>query len=84
MSDWLVLPILLPIIGAALCIFLMKYLDGTTWLRFGVWLVLGILIYLLYGYRNSRLRTEPQSTPGWARDQDGPDAPAAEPGGERP
>jgi basic amino acid/polyamine antiporter, APA family len=45
-----------PLIGAALCIFLMKYLDTQTWIRFGVWLVIGLAIYALYGYRNSRLR----------------------------
>ena len=27
-----------PIIGAGLCIYLMMYLDGETWLRFVVWL----------------------------------------------
>jgi basic amino acid/polyamine antiporter, APA family len=34
----------------------MTYLDTQTWIRFGVWLVIGLLIYPLYGYRNSRLR----------------------------
>ena len=27
-----------PIIGALLAIFLMKYLDAATWIRFGAWL----------------------------------------------
>ena len=45
-----------PLIGAGLCIFLMTYLDTATWLRFGAWMALGILVYLVYGYRNSRLR----------------------------
>jgi APA family basic amino acid/polyamine antiporter len=46
----------LPIIGAALCVYLMTKLTGETWIRFGVWLVIGLLIYALYGYRNSALR----------------------------
>ncbi|GAA2610294.1 amino acid permease [Paractinoplanes durhamensis] len=61
----------LPIIGVLFALYLMSDLPWETWVRFGVWLVIGIAIYLLYGYRNSRLRTEPQSTPSWAREQDG-------------
>ncbi|MEU4237201.1 amino acid permease [Actinoplanes sp. NPDC026619] len=60
----------LPIIGVLFAIYLMSDLPWETWVRFGVWLVIGIAIYLLYGYRNSRLRTEPQSTPSWAREED--------------
>ena len=45
-----------PLIGTALCIFLMKYLDGVTWVRFGIWLAIGLLIYFTYGRRHSVLR----------------------------
>ena len=48
-----------PIIGALLCVYLMTRLPGSTWARFGIWLALGLLIYAVYGYRNSRLRHEP-------------------------
>ena len=47
-----------PIIGALLCVYLMSKLPGTTWVRFGLWLLLGAVIYALYGYRNSRLRND--------------------------
>ena len=47
-----------PIIGALLCVYLMTKLPGTTWVRFGLWLVLGMVIYALYGYRNSRMRKD--------------------------
>jgi len=30
-------------------------LPATTWIRFGLWLLAGIVIYALYGYRRSRL-----------------------------
>ncbi len=30
-------------------------LPTATWIRFGVWLVLGLVIYFLYGFRKSRL-----------------------------
>jgi APA family basic amino acid/polyamine antiporter len=48
----------LPLIGAALCVYLMTKLPGETWLRFIVWLVLGAVVYTLYSYRNSRLRRD--------------------------
>ena len=47
-----------PLIGAALCVYLMTKLPFETWLRFIVWLALGLVIYVVYGYRHSRLRRE--------------------------
>jgi len=45
-----------PLIGCAFTIYLMIDLPGTTWIRFVVWLVVGLVIYAAYGYRHSRLR----------------------------
>lgn len=45
-----------PLIGAALAIFLMKYLERDTWIRFVVWLLIGLVVYFLYGIRHSKLR----------------------------
>jgi APA family basic amino acid/polyamine antiporter len=45
-----------PLLAAASCIFLMAQLPLVTWIRFGVWLVLGAIIYFAYGFRHSRLR----------------------------
>lgn len=48
---WLVAP------GAIVaCGFLMLQLPALTWLRFGAWLAIGLIIYFAYGYRRSRLR----------------------------
>jgi basic amino acid/polyamine antiporter, APA family len=45
-----------PLIGAALCIYLMTKLPSDTWMRFIVWLILGLVIYAAWGYRHSRMR----------------------------
>ena len=45
-----------PIIGALLCFYLMKQLTIQTWLRFIIWLLVGLVIYFLYGRRHSRLQ----------------------------
>jgi APA family basic amino acid/polyamine antiporter len=45
-----------PIIGIALCLYLMTDLPSDTWIRFVVWLVAGMLVYTFYGYKHSRLR----------------------------
>jgi basic amino acid/polyamine antiporter, APA family len=44
-----------PILGIVSCIYLATGLPMVTWARFGVWLVVGLVIYLLYGYRKSTL-----------------------------
>ena len=45
-----------PIIGALLCFYLMRELTFETWARFLGWLALGIVIYLAYGRRHSKLQ----------------------------
>jgi APA family basic amino acid/polyamine antiporter len=45
-----------PIIGAGLCIYLMTKLPAATWARFGIWLAVGLVIYVAYGRTHSRLR----------------------------
>lgn len=46
---------LTPLLGALVCLYLMLNLDGVTWRVFGVWMLVGILVYLLYSRRHSRL-----------------------------
>ncbi|HXF95468.1 MAG TPA: amino acid permease [Gemmatimonadales bacterium] len=45
-----------PLIAIGACLYLMLQLPWITWLRFLLWLAAGLLIYLFYGYRRSRLR----------------------------
>jgi basic amino acid/polyamine antiporter, APA family len=51
-----------PIIGIALCLYLMTDLPSDTWIRFVVWLVAGMLVYTFYGYKHSRLREKTDVT----------------------
>ncbi|MEW6282734.1 MAG: amino acid permease [Candidatus Eremiobacterota bacterium] len=50
---------LVPILGILCCGLLMASLPRLTWERFGLWLAAGMVIYLLYGFRRSRLRDQP-------------------------
>jgi APA family basic amino acid/polyamine antiporter len=48
---WVVAPL-----GVLACLFIMVGLPYQAWERFGIWLVIGILLYFAYGYSHSRLR----------------------------
>jgi APA family basic amino acid/polyamine antiporter len=45
-----------PIISILACFYLMAHLPSVTWIRFGIWLAVGLVFYWLYGLRHSRLR----------------------------
>jgi basic amino acid/polyamine antiporter, APA family len=47
---------LTPLISIVACIYLMMQLPGVTWIRFAIWLVVGLIIYFTYGYTHSTLR----------------------------
>jgi APA family basic amino acid/polyamine antiporter len=44
------------LLSAAACVFIMKGLPRQAWERFGIWLVIGLAVYFLYGYRHSKIR----------------------------
>jgi APA family basic amino acid/polyamine antiporter len=44
------------LLGTVACIFIMIGLPGQAWIRFGWWLAIGLALYILYGFRHSRLR----------------------------
>jgi APA family basic amino acid/polyamine antiporter len=46
---------LIPLLGAACCLYLAAQLPLVTWLRFGLWLGLGLAIYFLYSRHHSAL-----------------------------
>src|SRR5215470_2191379 len=45
-----------PILGVFMCLALMLSLPVMTWIRFVVWLGIGLVIYFLYSVRHSKLR----------------------------
>jgi APA family basic amino acid/polyamine antiporter len=49
---------LVPLLGAASCTALMAFLPLDTWLRFVVWLALGVAFYFLYSMKHSALALE--------------------------
>lgn len=49
---------LIPIMGVLTCSYLMIEIPIVSWQWFLIWMALGLLIYFLYGYRNSKLNLE--------------------------
>jgi APA family basic amino acid/polyamine antiporter len=46
---------LIPVLGALSCSSLIFFLPTDTWLKFIVWNLIGLVIYFMYGFRNSKL-----------------------------
>jgi len=46
---------LIPVLGVLSCGYLMTELGITNWLRFSLWLIAGLILYFVYGYRHSKL-----------------------------
>ncbi|MFC3998195.1 amino acid permease [Nocardiopsis sediminis] len=59
-----------PLIGVVFSLWLISFLGWHTWLRFGIWLVIGLVVYFAFSYRNSNMNRV-AATPG------APAAPAA-------
>jgi APA family basic amino acid/polyamine antiporter len=55
---WLVAPA-----GALACLYVMWWLPRTAWVRFGVWMLIGVAFYFAYGFRHSRLARKGAPSP---------------------
>lgn len=49
---------LIPVLGLFSCMYLLTGESWTNWARFLIWLVVGLVIYFIYGRKNSRLNTK--------------------------
>ena len=47
---------LIPVLGLLTNLYLMSELGVTNWFRFGIWLVIGLLLYFTYGSKHSRIK----------------------------
>jgi APA family basic amino acid/polyamine antiporter len=61
-----------PILSALASLYLMLNLPADTWIRFGVWMALGFVVYFAYGARRSRLATAAETGYGAADETPAP------------
>jgi len=53
---------LIPVLGLLSCFYLMTELSYDSWIRFLVWLIIGLVLYFTYGYKHSVLGRKAEST----------------------
>jgi amino acid transporter len=46
---------LIPVLGLLSCCYLLTGMGWTNWLLFSIWLLIGLVVYFMYGYKNSTL-----------------------------
>jgi basic amino acid/polyamine antiporter, APA family len=45
------------LVGAGACVFVMRGLPTSAWIAFGIWMMIGLVLYVAYGYSHSVVRT---------------------------
>lgn len=48
---------LIPVLGLLSCCYLLIYIEAKSWKWFFVWLLIGLVVYFFYGYKNSKLNS---------------------------
>ena len=51
---------IIPVFGLISCFYLMAQETYIVWIRFLAWLIIGLLVYFLYSYKNSKLSPKKQ------------------------
>jgi amino acid transporter len=49
---------LIPLLGLVCCLYMMSEMGVNNWLGFGIWLIIGLIIYFSYSYKNSKLNQQ--------------------------
>ncbi len=49
---------LIPVLGLLTNLYLMSELGVTNWFRFGIWLIVGLFLYFIYGSKHSHIKEE--------------------------
>ncbi|VXB70948.1 Putative amino acid permease YhdG [Flavobacterium sp. 9R] len=49
---------LIPLLGLICCLYMMAELSVWNWIYFGIWLLIGLVIYFSFSRKNSKLNTE--------------------------
>jgi hypothetical protein len=50
----------IPVLGILSCLYLMAQIHVHQWIGFTIWLVIGLVLYFTYGYKNSKLQVKPR------------------------
>lgn len=53
---------LIPVLGLLSCLYMMCELGISNWIGFGIWLVIGLVVYFLYGFHHSKLNVKNTAT----------------------
>lgn len=48
---------LIPVLGILSCSALMTFLPAVTWYRFGIWILIGVIVYFVYSMHHSKLKS---------------------------
>jgi APA family basic amino acid/polyamine antiporter len=48
----------IPVLGLTSCLYMMCELGISNWIGFGIWLLIGLIVYFCYGYKHSKLNKE--------------------------
>ncbi|MEV3859358.1 amino acid permease [Streptomyces sp. NPDC050095] len=50
---------LVPLLGVGCCVYMLFSLGTDTWIAFGTWMAVGLVLYWLYGTKHSKLNSPP-------------------------